>query len=83
MKSWSRRYPWHQHMAGESFFVPCLDVVRVQAEGLRVGYKVLGKNALIQGQPGIHAGLLGVLFTVKQRRQRRDTFYPSSPADPQ
>ena len=80
MKSWSRRYPWHQHMAGESFFVPCLDVVRVQAEGLRVGYKVLGKNALIQGQPGIHAGLLGVLFTVKLRRQRSETSDSQTPA---
>lgn len=80
MKSWSRRYPWHQHMAGESFFVPCLDVVRVQAEGLRVGYKVLGKNALIQGQPGIHAGLLGVLFTVKLRRLRSETSDSQTPA---
>lgn len=67
-------------MAGESFFVPCLDVVRVQAEGLRVGYKVLGKNALIQGQPGIHAGLLGVLFTVKLRRPRSETSDSQTPA---
>lgn len=80
MKNWSRRYPWHQHAAGESFFVPCLDVVRVQAEGLRVGYKVLGKNALIQGQPGIHAGLLGVLFTVKLRRLRSETSDSQTPA---
>ena len=80
MKNWSRRYPWHQHMAGEAFFVPCLDVVRVQAEGLRVGYKVLGKNALIQGQPGIHAGLLGVLFTVKLRRLRSETSDSQTPA---
>ena len=66
-------------MAGESFFVPCLDVVRVQAEGLRVGYKVLGKNALIQGQPGLHAGLLGVLFTVRLRKPRRDIADSFSP----
>ena len=79
MKNWSRRYPWHQHAAGESFFVPCLDVVRVQAEGLRVGYKVLGKNALIQGQPGLHAGLLGVLFTVRLRKPRRDIADSFSP----
>lgn len=83
MKNWSRRFPWHQHAAGESFFVPCLDVVRVLHDGLRVGYKVLGKDALIQGRPGIHAGLLGVLFTVKRRRPRRDSADSSSPADPQ
>lgn len=80
MKSWSRRYPWHQHMAGESFFVPCLDVVRVLHEGLRVGYKVLGKDALIKGQPGIHAGLLGVLFTVRLRKPRSETSDSQTPA---
>lgn len=63
--------------------MPCLDVVRVQAEGLRVGYKVLGKDALIKGQPGIHAGLLGVLFTVRLRKPRRDSADSFSPAEPQ
>ena len=73
MKSWSSRYPWHQHAAGESFFVPCLDVVQVQAEGLRVGKRLLGREALLKAQPGVYAGRLGVLFTVQPRRQRQGT----------
>ena len=79
MKTWSSKFPWHQHAAGESFFVTSLDVAITLNQGLRVGRRVLGRHVHITGRPGIHDGLLGVLFTVQPRRRRRDTSEPPPP----
>lgn len=73
-------YPWQQHAAGESFFVPCLDVGRVLQEGLAAGHKLYGPDAPLRGQVGVFEGQLGVLFTVRRRRQRPDTSDSQPPA---
>jgi hypothetical protein len=83
MKTWSERYPWHQHAAGESFFVSSLDVGLTLNQGLRVGKRILGKYARIRAQVGVYNGLLGVLFTVIPPRQHRDTSDSPPPASPQ
>ncbi len=83
MKTWSSKYPWHQHAAGESFFVTSLDVGLTLNQGLRAGKKILGKHARISAQVGVHNELLGVLFTVLPPRRRRDTSGSPPPASPQ
>ena len=70
MTAWSERYPWHRHTAGESFFVPTLDLGRTTAEGLRVGQRLLGQDAGITARAGVYNGMLGVLFTVQPSRRR-------------
>ena len=69
----SEKFPWHRCAVGESFFIPCLDVQKTLQRGLSEGYKVLGQRANIKGRSGVYAGLLGVLFTVKQQRRRPNT----------
>ena len=68
---WTSKFPWHQHTAGESFFVPALDVGQTLVDGLRVGRHIHGKLAL--GEPAVYDGLLGVMFSVRQTRRRRGT----------
>ena len=53
-------YPWATLNRGEGFFVPCLDVEKVKAEGLgkALGYHLFDARASV----GIKGGLMGVWF---------------------
>jgi hypothetical protein len=58
------KFPWTQLEAGQGFFVPCLDLEKVRALGLRaaIPYRI---NA--QAAPGIRGGKVGVWFYIKPR----------------
>lgn len=61
---------WHRRKAGESFFVPTLRPHEMMIEGLRYAHKFFGYPAPVKARVGIHAGLLGVMFTVRPVRSR-------------
>ena len=61
-------FPWHRCVPGTSFFVPSLDPQHTQLEGLRQGYRKLGRKEKIYAQIGTYKGMLGVLFTLKARK---------------
>ena len=67
------RFPWQRCAPGESFFVPCLDVRETLRQGLAEGHMLYGAHAALRGRIGVYAGRLGVLFTVKQQKQRPNT----------
>ena len=59
---YSEKYPWHRTRAGESFFVPALDVNVTIREGMHAASLFYGSLAGIRVRPAIYNGLLGVMF---------------------
>jgi hypothetical protein len=57
------RFPWSKTGYGESFFVPTLDVRKVELEGRQAATRVLGTRANVKAVPCVYKGLLGVMFT--------------------
>lgn len=57
--SWIQ-YPWLKLKPGQSVFIPCLDIDRVIADGVRSARKA---GLHIQAVPGVRDGKLGVQFT--------------------
>ena len=60
MKNLSIKYPWLQLKKGQGFFVPCLDLVKTQEEGLKAAVNVRVFDAKVK--PGILNGQVGLLF---------------------
>ena len=60
MKTLLIQYPWRQVEKGQGFFVPCLDVARVQTEGLNAALTERLFDA--KAYPAIRDGLIGVWF---------------------
>lgn len=54
------KYPWHRVQRGGSFFVPALDLAKVQLEGIQQASRQHIKRAT--GTPCIYNGVLGVMF---------------------
>lgn len=54
-------YPWHRLKAGESFFVPALDIRTIEREGRQMAVHMLGTSN-VRATPCIYKGLLGVMF---------------------
>ena len=55
-----QKYPWHRTRRGECFFVPALDVRRVELQGIRIAYRQGIYH--VKATPCIYKGLLGVMF---------------------
>ena len=56
------KYPWHRTRAGESFFVPALDLMQTRQEGLAQALAVFGSRVRVSSQQGVYKGMLGVMF---------------------
>lgn len=54
------KYPWSKTERGQGFFVPCLNVHAIRAEGLRAAMPLRIKA---QAEIGTRRGMLGVWFT--------------------
>jgi len=63
------RFPWYRCAAGESFFVPSLDLDATVRRGLAQASIQLPRSTPREARPGVYAGMLGVLFSVPPRRQ--------------
>jgi hypothetical protein len=66
----SEKYPWHRTRAGESFFVPALDLQATMVEGLRVAKAFYGVVPKASAQPAVFNGMLGVMFKLKRQPPR-------------
>lgn len=53
-------YPWERCRPGEMFFVPALDVERVEVEGLRLGHVITAVQC--SARVVVYKGMLGVMF---------------------
>lgn len=60
MKKLVIQYPWSQLEKGQGFFVPCLNLVTTQEEGLKAAISVRVFDA--KAKFGVINGRLGVLF---------------------
>lgn len=56
------KYPWHRTRAGESFFVPALDLQATMTEGMRAAKFCFGRVPRFQARPAVYKGMLGVMF---------------------
>jgi len=60
MKKLVIQYPWSQLEKGQGFFVPCLNLVTTQEEGLKAAISVRVFDA--KARPGTMFGRIGILF---------------------
>jgi hypothetical protein len=53
-------YHWHEFEVGKSFFVPCLDLAKVNEQYMKAALK---QGCFLSAQYAIYDGYLGVCFT--------------------
>lgn len=54
-------YPWHRLNKGESFFIPALDMRKVEFDGMKEAVKA--QISRPRATRCLYCGLLGVMFT--------------------
>lgn len=58
--------------AGESFFVPALDLQATMKEGMRAAEAYFGCVPKARAQPAVFKGMLGVMFKLRYLPPQRD-----------